>query len=84
MSERPTISRMALSATAFTEPSGSSMLNRYFEASLITQNTAKVTSTMFSSPVSIRLSSLRSRPAPPWSSVLWPTVTRFTRVTLGV
>ena len=63
MLERPTTSRMALSATAFTVPSGFWMLNRYSPTpfGLIRQNTEKSTSTMFSSPVSIRLSSGTSR-----------------------
>ena len=61
MSLWPTISRMALSATAFTVPSGFWMLNRKSGALVIRQNTTKSTSTMFSSPVSIRLSSGTSR-----------------------
>ena len=63
MSERPITSRMALSATAFTVPSGFWMLNRYSPTpvGLTFQNTEKSTSTMFSSPVSIRLSSGTSR-----------------------
>ena len=67
MSERPITSRMALSATAFTVPSGFWMLNRYSPTpfGLIRQNTEKSTSTMFSSPVSIRLSSGTSRTVVP-------------------
>ena len=57
MSDWPTTSRMALSATSFTVISGFWMLKRYFCASLMRQKTTKLTSTMFSSPVSIRLSS---------------------------
>ena len=63
MLDWPTISRMALSATSFTVISGFWMLKRYFCASLMRQNTTKSTSTMFSSPVSIRLSSGTSRHA---------------------
>ncbi len=54
---RPITSRIELSATAFTTTSGLRTLNRYATASLIFQNTAKLMSMMFSSPVSIRLSS---------------------------
>ena len=64
MLDWPTISRMALSATSFTVISGFWMLNRYCWASLMRQNTTKSTSTMFSSPVSIRLSSGTSRTPP--------------------
>ena len=73
MFDRPTTSRMELSATAFTLPAGSCMLNRKFSALLISQNTEKSISTMFSSPVSIRLSSGISRPSPavPTSSETW-------------
>jgi len=54
---------MALSATAFTVPSGFWMLNRKLPtpSGLIRHSTVKSTSTMFSSPVSIRLSSGTSR-----------------------
>ena len=55
---------MALSATSFTVISGFWMLKRYLCASLMRQNTTKSTSTMFSSPVSIRLSSGTSRTPP--------------------
>ena len=56
-------SRMALSATAFTVPSGFWMLKRKSAEpfGLIRHSTVKSTSTMFSSPVSIRLSSGTSR-----------------------
>ena len=59
MLERPITSRIALSATAFTVPSGFWMLNRKSPtpSGLIRHSTVKSTSTMFSSPVSIRLSS---------------------------
>ena len=60
MSDWPTTSRMALSATSFTVVSGFWMLKRYFVASWMRQKTTKLTSTMFSSPVSIRLSSRTS------------------------
>ncbi len=53
---RPTTSRIALSATAFTVASGSSTLKRYAPASLITQPTVKLMSMMFSSPVSMSAS----------------------------
>ena len=56
MFDWPTTSRMALSATSLTVVSGFWMLNRYFSASLMRQKTTKSMSTMFSSPVSIRLS----------------------------
>ena len=86
---RPITSRMALSATAFTVPSGFWMLNRYSPApsGLITQNTEKSTSTMFSSPVSIRLSSGTSRMVVPRrrsSTSRMPISMRLTRVTFGV
>ena len=63
MLERPTTSRIALSATALTVPSGFWMLNRKSPtpSGLIRHSTVKSTSTMFSSPVSIRLSSGTSR-----------------------
>ena len=63
MLERPITSRIALSATAFTVPSGAWMLNRKSPNpfGLTFHSTAKSTSTMFSSPVSIRLSSGTSR-----------------------
>ncbi len=68
MLERPTTSRIALSATAFTVPSGFWMLNRKSPTAwgstafgLMRHSTVKSTSTMFSSPVSIRLSSGTSR-----------------------
>ena len=54
MFDWPTISRMALSATSFTVVSGFWMLKRYFAASWMCQNTTKLMSTMFSSPLSIR------------------------------
>ena len=83
----PTISRMALSATSFTVISGSSMLNRYLGASLIRQNTTKSTSTIFSSPLSIRLSSGMSRTGAAVSQFSaeprMPSSIRLTRVTLG-
>ena len=69
MSVRPITSRMALSATAFTVPSGFWMLNRYLPTlsglGSIRHSTEKSTSTMFSSPVSIRLSSGTSRTVVP-------------------
>ena len=87
MSLWPTISRMALSATSFTVISGSWMLNRNFGASLMRQNTMKSTSTMFSSAVSIRLSSGTSRTAlavSRFSAVpRMPTSMRLMRVTFG-
>ena len=71
----PATSRIALSATAFTASSGSRRLNRYFFASAIRQVTLNSMSTMFSSPVSIRLSSGRSPGLEP------PTSMRFRSVT---
>jgi hypothetical protein len=53
----PTTSRIALSAADLTVASGARILKRYDRASLIIQNTAKLMSTMFSSPVSINASS---------------------------
>ena len=76
ISERPITSRMALSATAFTVPSGFWMLNRYWPTPVgfTFHSTAKSTSTMFSSPVSIRLSSGTSRtPPPPRLLSIWRT-----------
>ena len=94
---RPTTSRMALSATALMVPSGFWTLNRKFAAPMSSdepgaagftiQNTAKSTSTMFSSPVSIKLSSATSRMEAPRrgsSPVRMPMSMRLTRVTCGV
>ena len=63
MLDLPTTSRIALSATAFTVPSGFWMLNRKSATpfGLMRHSTVKSTSTIFSSPVSIRLSSGTSR-----------------------
>lgn len=63
MFRRPITSRMALSAMALMVPSGFWMLNTKSEAlSGFTRHcTSKSRSTMFSSPVSIRLSSGTSR-----------------------
>ena len=83
----PITSRIALSAVSFTVASGLRMLNRNLPASLITQNTVKSMSTMFSSPVSIRLSSAMSRTGTPRvvsPTLRRPTSMRLTRVTLGV
>ena len=52
----PTTSRMTLSATALMVASGWRITNRYCSAFAMRQNTAKLISTMFWSPVSIRLS----------------------------
>src|SRR5262252_2763652 len=59
MLERPITSRIALSATAFTVPSGACTLNRKSPTAfgLTFHSTEKSTPTMFSSPVSIRASS---------------------------
>ena len=88
MSERPISSRMALSATAFTVPSGFWMLNRYSPkpVGLTFHSTEKSTSTMFSSPVSIRLSSGTSRVAERRPSSTWrmPMSILLTRSALGV
>ena len=87
MSDWPTTSRMALSATSFTVVSGFWMLKRYFVASWMRQNTTKLTSTMFSSPLSIRLSSrtLVTAPEAPRAvrPVRMPISMMFCRVTLG-
>ena len=48
---------MAVSAAAFTVSIGLCILNKNFPASLITQKTEKSMLTIFSSPVSIKLSS---------------------------
>ena len=85
------ISRITLSAAAFTVFSGSRMLNRYWAASPIFHSTTKLMSTMFSSPVSISASSVTSRDA----GGRWPACAgaaaerkpisiRLTRVTCGV
>ena len=89
MSERPITSRMALSATAFTVPSGFWMLNRYSPTPVgfTRHSTEKLTSTMFSSPVSIRLSRGTSRVAPaprPVSISRVPMSILLTRSALGV
>ena len=86
MFDWPTISRMALSATSFTVISGFWMLKRYCCASLMRQKTTKSTSTMFSSPVSIRLSSRHvahgAEAARAWPARM-PISMMFCRVTLG-
>ena len=88
MSVWPITSRMALSAAFFTVVSGSRILNRYWPASLITHRTVKSMSMMFSSPVSIRLSSITSRSVPVRRASpvpeRKPISIRLTRVTLGV
>src|SRR5215207_9861292 len=63
---RPMTSRMALSATALIVPSGFCRLKTksWARAGLTLHCTSKSMSTMFSSPVSIRLSSRTSRPRP--------------------
>ena len=83
----PTISRMTLSAAAFTVFSGSRTLNRKSAALPIRHSTTKLMSMMFSSPVSISASSLTSRALPAvrppvaWPAERKPTSTRLTRVT---
>ena len=91
MSVRPITSRMALSATAFTVPSGFWMLNRYLPTlsglGSMRHSTEKSTSTMFSSPVSIRLSSGTSRTVVPRrrsSTMRMPTSILRTCSALGV
>ena len=89
MLERPITSRIALSATALTVPSGFWMLKRKSGApfGLMRHSTVKSTSTMFSSPVSIRLSSGTSRmvlPRRAGSSIrVMPMLSVDTRNTFG-
>ena len=81
---------MALSATAFTVPSGFWMLNKYSPTPVgfTFHNTEKSTSTIFSSPVSIRLSSGTSRTVVPplrtSSTARMPMSILLTRSALGV
>ena len=82
-------SLIAVSAAAFTVPSGSCILNKKLPASFITQNTEKSMFTIFSSPVSIKLSWGTSATPPdeekPLSlSDLKPISILFTFVTFGV
>ena len=78
---------MAVSAAALTVTTGLCILNKNFPASFITQKTEKSMFTIFSSPVSIKLSSATS-PIPEVLHVsladLNPTSILFTFVTLGV
>ena len=74
---------MALSATSFTVSSGFWILKRYFFASLMRQRTTKPTTTMFSSPVSIRLSAGTSRPPRPARADSKPISMMFCAVTFG-
>ncbi len=78
---------MAVSAVAFTVTTGLCILNKNLPASLMTQKTEKSMFTIFSSPVSIKLSSETSAMAevlPVSLAALKPTSTLFTFVTLGV
>ncbi len=90
ISERPITSRIALSATAFTVPAGVWMLNRNSPTPVgfTFHSTEKSTSTMFSSPVSIRLSSGTSRVVVPprriSSTTRMPMSILLTRSAFGV
>ena len=82
-------SLIAVSDAAFTIVEGSCILNKKLPASLITQKTEKSILTIFSSPVSIKLSSGTSATPPPVAkplslSDLKPISILFTLVTLGV
>ena len=82
-------SLIAVSAAAFTVPSGSWISNKNLPASLITQNTEKSMFTIFSSPVNIKLSWGTSATPPPVEkplslSDLNPISILFTFVTFGV
>ena len=67
ISDPPTVSRTALSATSFTVISGFWRLNSYFAGSWMRQRTTKLTWMIFQSPVSIVLS-VRTLLAPPPSA----------------
>ncbi len=78
---------MAVSAAAFTVATGLCILNKNFPASLITQKTEKSMLTIFSSPVSIKLSSETSSTPevlPESLADLNPISTLLTFVTFGV